>query len=105
MASCVSFTIPPVNVQTHALVGAIHGFTGSWTPPIDILGKRLILAELIRMVLQTHTCPILEALFLSPDLLRSCLGLYHYMPKQKQNDPKSTQPKKNANSRGKKTGR
>jgi len=102
MASCFSFTIPPVNAQTNTLVGAIHGFTGSWTPPIDILGKRLIVTELIRVVLQTHTCPILEALFASPDLLRNCLGLYHYTPKQKQVDSKHPQPKKHPNHRGRK---
>jgi len=51
MAQCFSFTIPPVNAQIHTLVGAIHGFTGSCTPPIDILGKRLIMAEFIRVVL------------------------------------------------------
>jgi len=29
MAQCFSFIIPPVNAQTHTLVGAIHGFSGS----------------------------------------------------------------------------
>ena len=102
MASCFSFTISPVNAQTNTLVGVIHGFTGSWTPPIDILGKRLIVTELIRVVLQTHTCPILEALFALPDLLRNCLRLYHYTPKQNQTDSKNPQPKKNTSHRGKK---
>ena len=42
MDSYFSFTIPSVNAQINTLVGAIHGFPVSWTPPIDILGKQLI---------------------------------------------------------------
>ena len=69
------------------------------------MGKRLIMTEFIYVVLQTYTYPVLETLSVSPDLLRSCLGLYHFTPSQLTRIPRQAKLGKTPTTGVKKTGR
>ena len=69
MAKHPTFSIPSVNATKQTICGAIEGFDGRWTSPIDFLGKRLILQESIRVGLQTTYCPILTELNEEKELL------------------------------------
>ena len=82
MAKHLTFTIFSVNTSKQTICGTTKGFNGSWTPPIDFLGKRLLLQEIIRVVLQTNSCPILTELNGHKELLMECLGMYHYLHAQ-----------------------
>jgi len=100
MTKHLTFSIPSINASKQTICGAIEGFDGSWTPPIDFLGKRLILQEIIRVVLQTTSCLIITELNEEKELLMGCLGVHHYTPTQGQVE--STRRKKGAPPRSRK---
>ena len=91
IASNFHLTISSIYTPSSIVCGEIDGWDGNWLPPSDVLGKCLLITEVIQILLQQYESDLLSELYSKSELLMQCIRVQHYSPphnkKSKTNPP------------------